>query len=149
VVGLLFCYPLPLRFKALISNPYSESPRTLGEHIMCARLMRGLRQRDVASIIGADLYTVINWEKDRTKSPVCHFPGIIVFLGYDPFPLPQSLSERMLAKRRAMGWSIAEAARQLGVDRSTWGAWERDGMVQWPRYQSLLEHFLAESPIPV
>lgn len=142
---MLFCYPLPLRFKALIPKPYSESPRTLGEHLKRARLMRGLKQRDLAALIGTDLYTVINWEKDRTKPPVCHVPGIIAFLGYDPFPPPQTLSEHMLAKRRAMGWSIAEAARRLGVDQSTWGAWERGGVVQWPRYQSLLECFLEDA----
>jgi transcriptional regulator with XRE-family HTH domain len=37
-------------------------------------------------------------------------------LGYDPFPEPGSVSERLLAKRRAMGWSIREAAAELGVD---------------------------------
>jgi len=31
----------------------------------------------------------------------------------------------MLAKRRATGWSVSEAARRLGVYAGTWGAWER------------------------
>jgi hypothetical protein len=37
-----------------------------------------------------------------------------------------------------LSWSIAEAARRLGVvDEATWGAWEREGVVQWPRYQNM------------
>jgi len=51
--------------------------------------------------------------------------AIIRSLGYDPFPEPKSIAERLLAKRRAMGWSIKEAARQLGVGEGTWEARER------------------------
>jgi hypothetical protein len=62
-----------------------------------------------------------NWEKDRITPPARHFPAIIAFLGYDLFPPPQTLSEPMIAKPRAIEWSIVEAALQLGVDQSTWG----------------------------
>jgi DNA-binding XRE family transcriptional regulator len=101
-----------------------------------------------SSLVGADVVTIINWEKNRTEPLVCHFPAIIAFLGYDPFPLPQTLSGRMLAKRRAMGWSIAEAARQLGVDEGTWGYWEKGIIVPWPRYRSALERFLSPCNMP-
>lgn len=37
----------------------------------------------------------------------------------------EALPGRLLAKRRAMGWSIKKAARHLGVDEGTWGDWER------------------------
>jgi len=44
-------------------------------------------------------------------------PAIIRFLGQEhSFQKPKSLAERLLAKRRAMGWSIKEAAR-LGATR--------------------------------
>ena len=66
-------------------------------------------------------------------------PAILQFLGYDPYPKPKTLPERMLAKRRAMGWSIKEAARQLGVDEGTWGAWERGTTISKGRYLMRLE----------
>jgi len=89
-------------------------------------------------------WTVLNWEKGKTEVPVQAIPAITRFLGYDPFPAPRTLSERMQAKRRQMGWSVDEAARQLGVDAGTWGDWERRGTVLWPRYRALLDRFLGE-----
>ena len=59
--------------------------------------------------------------------PMRLMPHILSFLGYDPFPKPQTLSERMRAVRRAMGWTIREAAHSLGVDETTWWTWERTG----------------------
>ncbi len=75
--------------------------------------------------MGVNPWTILNWEKGHTEPPVEAVPWIVAFLGYDPFPEPQGLPERLLAKRRAMGWSIRKAARELGVDEGTWGAWER------------------------
>ena len=49
----------------------------------------------------------------------------------------------MLAKRRAHGWSIADAAKRLGVDEGTWGNWERTGQIKWDRYRLIVEKFLA------
>lgn len=46
-------------------------------------------------------------------------PGIIKFLGYDPFPEPQTLGERLAAKRRMLGLSRKELAKRLGVDEET------------------------------
>lgn len=37
-------------------------------------------------------------------------------VGYNPLPAPKSLQEGMVAARRTSGWTIAEAARHLGVD---------------------------------
>lgn len=71
--------------------------------------------------------------------PMC---AIIRFLGYDPFPEPTNRSERLLAKRRAMGWSIKEAARQRGVDEGTWRAWER-GTILFRRHRALLARLLG------
>jgi DNA-binding XRE family transcriptional regulator len=91
-----------------------------------------------------DPTSVLNWEKGKTEPPVKLWPSILRFLGYDPYPQPVTLRERMLAKRRAMGWTIREAADHLGVDESTWGEWERTGKVQWERYRRLLGSFLGE-----
>jgi hypothetical protein len=55
-------------------------------------------------------------------------PAIIGFLGYDPFPEAASLSDQLAAVRRANGWTIKQAAEQLGVDECTWARWEKTGI---------------------
>lgn len=103
-----------------------------------------LTQEEACVLLGhVCVETLINWEKDRTEPPITCMPAIRRFLGYDPFPEPKTLGERMRAKRRIMGWTIEEAAKQIGVDGSTWGTWERTGVVRWRRYLYLLEEFLG------
>ena len=85
----------------------------------------GLLQRDVAERIGVTPFTILNWEKGRTTPSISAVPGIIEFLRYDPYPKPSSIPEQLVAKRRSMGWSIARAAREIGVDPGTWSNWER------------------------
>ncbi len=70
----------PFAFQGLIKKPYSENPRTFGDHLKRARLMYGLKKRNVAALIGANIATIINWEKGRTKPPVPSIPAIIAFL---------------------------------------------------------------------
>lgn len=96
--------------------------------------------------LGVTPQTVLHWEKGQTEPPIESIPAIILFLGYDPFPEPTTLPERLLATRRAMGWSIKEAARELGVDEGTWAVWERErGSVipKW-RHLMLVELFLSK-----
>ena len=80
-----------------------------------------MTQTHAAERLGVNPWTVLNWEKHHTGPPIESMPAIIRFLGYDPFPEPKNITEGLLAKRRVMGWSIREAARQLGVDEGTWG----------------------------
>lgn len=58
-------------------------------------------------------------------------------------PVSSTLSERMAKLRRANGWSIAEAAKKLGVHHSSWRKWERLGHVPLKKYRALLDGFLA------
>jgi len=68
-------------------------------------------------------------------------PAIIEFLGRDPFGNAASLSDRLAAARRTRGWTIKQAAEQLGVDEGTWGRWEKTE-IPWKRYQAIAEAFL-------
>lgn len=104
-------------------------PRTIGEHIQKRRLELGLTQKEAADQLRVTAVTLLHWEKWNTQPAVKSMPAILSFLGYYPFPVPQILSERMLAVRRANGWTIKEAARHLGVDEGTWGRWERTAYV--------------------
>jgi transcriptional regulator with XRE-family HTH domain len=116
----------------------------LGEHVRKRRLEMKLTQRQVADQLGVNPWTVLNWEKGYTEPPIEAMASILRWLGYDPCPAPQTLPERIVAKRRAMGWSIREAARQLGVDEGTWGAWERGATVPKGRFRLLLDGFLRK-----
>ena len=134
---------MPIRLKALKPKDTDFEPETLGEHIRKRRLELSLTQKQAAKRLRVNPWTVLNWEKGHTEAPIASMPAILRFLGYDPFPVPVTLPERMLAKRRARGWSIADAAKQLGVDEGTWGNWERTGHIKWNRYRLIVETFLA------
>ena len=67
--------------------------------------------------------------------------AIIGFVGYDPFPQAATLSDQLVAVRRVKGWTIKEAAGQLGVDEGTWARWEKTG-IPWKRHQAILTAFL-------
>jgi transcriptional regulator with XRE-family HTH domain len=99
---------------------------------------------EVAELLGVDPVTVHNWEKNKTSPAMELVPTIVRFLGYHPFPEPRNLPEQLLAKRREMGWSVKQAARELGVDQATWAGWESGVTVPRGRYGKLLERFLEE-----
>jgi hypothetical protein len=76
----------------------------------------------LTGVLGVRAWTVLNWERAKTEVPVQAVPAAVRFLGYDPFPRPTTLAERMQAKRSYMGWSIKDAAKAFGVDEGTWEA---------------------------
>jgi transcriptional regulator with XRE-family HTH domain len=115
---------VPLVFRWVRPKAYPENPRTLGEHLCKRRGELGLFQREVAARLGVNIWTYLLWEQDRTIPVVRYYPAIFQFLGYDPFPAPLTLPERIAAKRRQLGWSIKTAAKFAGVDEGTFGRWE-------------------------
>lgn len=133
----------PITLKALKSKETDFEPRTLGEHVRKRRLELRLTQKKAAEWLGVSAWTVLNWEKDHTEPQIESIPVIIRFLDYHPFPEPKTISEHLLAKRRAMGWSIQDAARQLGVDEWTWGDWEQGGMILYRNHRLLVARFLG------
>ncbi len=131
-----------ISLKSLRRKAYDFAPRSVGEHILRHRLKLGLSQGQAATVLGVRSWTVLNWEKGHTEPPTKAYKAIIRFLGYEPYPAPQTLRERLQALRRTEGWSIREAASRIGVDEGTWGSWERAGKVAWPRYRALINRFL-------
>lgn len=133
----------PIRLVAARPKPFSEQPQTLGEHIKGARHVKGITQTEAARQIGVTQFTIIHWEKDRTTPPVRAWPALLSWLGYDPHPNPQTLSERLRALRRGKGLTLREASELLAIDLGTLGQWERGLPIAWPRYRDLVERFLA------
>lgn len=59
---------------------YPAKPRTIGETIRKRRLDLGLRQIDVAEIIGCNETTLVNWEKGYTNPRINKMAGVERFL---------------------------------------------------------------------
>lgn len=111
-----FCRQTPLTLKALRARDYSQNPQSLGEHLKKRRRELGLLQREAAERMGVSTDTVVNWEKDKSKPVPAQFRPVVAFLGYDPTPEPRTLAERVEAKQRSLGASLAQVARYLGWD---------------------------------
>lgn len=106
----------------------------------------GLYQRQIASRLGVTPDTVLNWEKGWTKPPARHWPKILDFLGYDPYPEPITLGERIQARYRALGLSRKQASRTLGIDENTLKAYEDGACVPGKHNRTKLDWFLKGSP---
>lgn len=86
-------------------------------------------QQDVACKFGINETTLVTWELNQRTPGNRYLPRIIGFLGYDPYPTPTTLGERLQAKYRQRGLSRREASRRLGLDVNTLqyyeeGAWK-------------------------
>ena len=134
---------VPLKFQWVRPKPYSENPETLGGHLRKRRCSARLTQAQVAGQIGANAWTYLLWETDRTKPTIRYYPSIFRFLGYDPLPAPRRC-RAIAAQRRRLGLSFRAAASKIGVDEGTFRRWESG---EWkPRMSgNAVESFLALS----
>ena len=114
-------------------NPeYPVDPQTIGEHIRKKRMDLGLWQKDVAKMIGTNTSTITNWELGHAEPLIRYIPAIIGFLGYIPFEIGDSLSEKLRAYRKIRGLSRKRASLEIGVDEGTWWKWEKE--IVTPRF---------------
>jgi transcriptional regulator with XRE-family HTH domain len=96
----------------------------LGDHLRSCRLDRNLLQVQVAEQIGVDTTTICNWESNASIPAIRYIPAVLQFLGYDPFPPAQTLAERLVTARKALGLSQRKLALSVGVDPGTLQSWE-------------------------
>ena len=116
---------VPVRIFARKPEVVALERGTLGSKLKRRRRELGLRQKEVARSLGVGHNTLVDWERDQAVPKVTHYPAIIAFLGFEPWPQPETLGEKLRAERYRRGWSIAHSAACLGVDEGTFGAWER------------------------
>ena len=129
--------------KALKRKEPDFEPETVGDHVRKRRLELGLTQKAVANLLGVTQFSVINWEKHGMTPPATTMGRIIKFLGYDPLPVGQTISERLRQQRRLRGWGQRELAGHLGVDRCTVTGWELGGTILKRSHRSMVARFLG------
>ena len=61
-----------------------KNPQTLGEHLRLARIDRGLKQTELAQLLGVVYQTVEKWEHNLVPMSPKSRARIVAFLGYDP-----------------------------------------------------------------
>jgi len=129
----------------LIPRPFDFEPKTLGEHIRRRRLILGITQNEAASQIGVNSFTLGNWEKGHTEPLIQSLPALVAFLGYNPYPteIEPTIADRLVARRRELGWSQRVAADSLGVHRTTWSDWESGRTILVHQHRRLVARFLG------
>ena len=124
----------------------SDPSQHIGDHIRLTRFLRKLTPEAAARQIGTIGRSVLAWELGAREPAISTIPGILRFLGYDPFPPPRTtLPERMFATRRSLGLDRLQAARLFGVGERTWGDWELGHHRPSPRQAGVLVRFLETS----
>ena len=129
--------------KAEKPTNYPKQLRSVGDHLKKRRLDLGLRQKDVAAQMKVSEATVRGWENDKSSPSVRYIPRIIAFLGYDPYPKPQSLGEEIAAARRRLGLSRKRLAKELEIDEMTLAQWESCTRFPKKRHEQIIRQFLA------
>lgn len=97
---------------------------TLGKQLQWRRRELGLQQVDVADIIGCNAKSIMLWERDERRPADRMYPALIKFLGYEPWPEPVTLAEKLKAERLRRGLAIKQAAIVIEVDECTLWWWE-------------------------
>ena len=117
-------YILSLPRPVTLPKGYPLSPQTIGEHIRKRRLDLGLKQKDVAEIIGVTESTIWNWEHGRAPE-LRYIPKIIDFLGYVPFEVPKGDDPLSRLKRFKFlsGLSYKQLGELMEIDETQLGEW--------------------------
>ena len=113
-------------------NPqYRSELQTLGDHIRNRRLDLALEQKDVAKILRVTESTLWNWENNRNEPIVQHYPAIMNFLGYCPYPYPKKWGDRLRLYRIHRGLSYKKLAKMIQVDPGSLQRWESRDTPPW------------------
>jgi Helix-turn-helix len=73
-------------------------------------------------------------------------PQVIKFLGYDPAPIPQSDSERLVTAGKAKGLTQKEMAKRIGVNPTTLARWERGKCQRSEKFRRIVSFWFPGGP---
>ncbi len=100
-----------------------------------------MKTPEAAALFGIALWSYNCWEAGKIAPADRHFPKIIQFLGYEPWPMPATFGERLRAERLRRGLTIEGVARLTGLDEAVISRWERGRCM--PTYRSTKEQIEA------
>jgi transcriptional regulator with XRE-family HTH domain len=86
----------------------------------------GIRQQDLAPVLGATEESLRHWELDQHEPEARFLPAIIRWLGYNPLPEPRTRGGAIRRERMSRGLSMRELAIAAGVDEETLAGVEAD-----------------------
>ncbi|MBI2842096.1 MAG: helix-turn-helix transcriptional regulator [Armatimonadetes bacterium] len=133
-----------MRAKKPLPRTYPQEPKTIGEHIQKRMIDLGVCRTACAGRIGVCPCTITNWTTGRVSPGVEHLPGIIEFLGYNPFNSgAESIGDRIILLRKRLGLSRKALAQRLGVDPETAARWEKDISVPAQKHLEFLESLIS------
>ena len=115
---------------------------TIGDHLLAVRLERGMEQKEVAKLLGTYSHTLMNWEKNKSKTLPRFYPKIVDFLGYCPIETISSFGEKLLVFRKYKGLTQEQMAGTLVIDPSTLGAYENGQKVPHINMREIIDRTL-------
>ncbi len=120
---------------------FPKNPETLGDHILAKYLRLGLSHSEAADQLGFDGHVLWGWTSNRKKVHLKFIPRVIEWLGYDPFPEPESLGVSLRNHRMAAGLSQETLGKLLGIRASTIGEFER-GRIPNRKHRDHIDWFI-------
>ena len=117
--------PAPVALRAQRPEEEGSSTATLATALRRRRSDLGFCRGTAAKATSVHERTYRAWETGRSPE-IEHWPNIIAFLGFEPWPNPETPAQKLKAARRRQGLSIQRAAVVLSVDPSTLWWWEHD-----------------------
>ena len=112
----------------------------LGDHILTKSLRLGVRHGEVARQLGVDRHVLWGWVSNRKEVHLKFIPRVLAWLGYDPFPEPESFGGRLRKCRMTAGLSQEALGKLLGIRAGTIGEFER-GRIPNPDHRDRIDRF--------
>lgn len=135
--------PVSVKLKAATPESVALQGDGLGARLRRRRSTLRHRRIDAAALLCVDPKTLMWWERDQRTPRANAYPTVIEYLGYEPWPTPNTLAQALLAERRRRGVDIRTAAGLVGVDEGTWGKWEQGTSKPMARTRMMIDKFLA------
>jgi transcriptional regulator with XRE-family HTH domain len=144
----------------------AKEPTTLGQHLKKKRFMAGMRQGEAALKLGVSDRTLSLWECDRIYPSWAFQPGLIAYLGYDPFndpalgtpksnetqrvaflspQAPATTGEKITQRRLNLKKTRRQLASELGISVKTLWGWETNRWQPTAKGQKQIEAFLERA----
>lgn len=99
-------------------------------------------------MLGVNPWTVLLWEQGRYAPTPRFYPGLILFLGREPWPEPQTIGERLRAERLRRGLTRRQLGDLLQIDLGSVSKWEAGSDPRHGIANAKVEAFLSGRPQP-